>query len=262
MGSNVDLRIIAIAVAISLLVGTGSGYIYGHSPIAELEEEVNFMQERVLNITDQLGQLSTETKDNVGRLEMEKLELQSQNEQLKDQLTEAEKDLSSTQSSLQSLQANYEILEEDYKLLKENYEVLIGEEDIGEEEIDEEESYEGWCEIGVPYEAVDGLTVTLIDLTINEKIGSYQYKISYILKNEQPDRAIDEGSFKMYYASESGGLPQYGFFGNLFPGDAVPRTYTFEELKNKPFGILAYHPEQFFSSDPLEDSLKWKVEIP
>lgn len=119
-----------------------------------------------------------------------------------------------------------------------------------------------WCEIGLPYVAPDGLTVTLTSLTITEKIGSYQYTIWYTLKNEQPDRAIDEGTFKMYYESESGGLPQYGFFGILFPGDSLARTYTFEELKGKLFGILAYHHEQFFSSEPLEDSLKWKVEIP
>ncbi|MCW3988736.1 MAG: hypothetical protein NWE88_01525 [Candidatus Bathyarchaeota archaeon] len=119
-----------------------------------------------------------------------------------------------------------------------------------------------WCEIGLPYVAPDGLTVTLTSLTITEKVGSYQYTIWYTLKNEQPDRAIDEGTFKMYYESESGGLPQYGFFGILFPGDSLSRTYTFEELKGKLFGILAYHHEQFFSSEPLEDSLKWKVEIP
>ncbi|MBU1173485.1 MAG: hypothetical protein KKD44_28290 [Proteobacteria bacterium] len=119
-----------------------------------------------------------------------------------------------------------------------------------------------WCEIGVPYVASDGLTVTLTSLTITEKVGSYQYKIWYTLKNEQLDKSIDEGTFKMYYESESGGLPQYGFFGELFPGDSLSRAYAFEELKGKPFGILAYHPTQFFSSEPLEDSLKWKVELP
>ena len=117
-----------------------------------------------------------------------------------------------------------------------------------------------WCEIGVPYVASDGLTVTLISLTITEKVGSYQYTILYILKNEQLDRSIDEGTFKMY--GEFATLPQYGFFGILFPGDSLSRGYTFEELKDKPFAILVYHHEQFFNAVPPEESLKWKVEIP
>jgi len=119
-----------------------------------------------------------------------------------------------------------------------------------------------WCEIGVPYRAVDGLTVTLDSFTIVEKTGSYQYMITYTLKNENPDEAIDEGSFKMYYKHESGGLPQYGFFGKLFPGDTKTRSYTFEELKSKLFDVLEYHHDNFFSKEPLEDSLKWKVVYP
>lgn len=97
-----------------------------------------------------------------------------------------------------------------------------------------------WCEIGVPYKAPDGLTVTLNSLTIIEKTGSYQYAITCTLKNENPDKKIDEGSFKMYYKDALGGLPQYGFFGVLFPGDTITRSYTFEELKSKPFNVLEY----------------------
>jgi len=118
-----------------------------------------------------------------------------------------------------------------------------------------------FSEIGVPYVAEDGLTVTLHSLTIIEKIGSYEYTISYTLTNNTPDQVIDEGTFKMYYAS-GGGQPQYGFFGRLFPGDTINRTYTFEELKSNPFDVLEYHSDNFFSDWPIADSLKWKVEIP
>ena len=118
-----------------------------------------------------------------------------------------------------------------------------------------------WCEIGVPYRAVNNLTVTLNIFTIVEKIGSYQYIITYTLENENMF-SIDEGSFKMYYEHSSGGLPQSGFFNTLFPGDIIIRSYTFEELKSAPFNVLEYHYDNFFSSEPLEDSLKWKVEIP
>jgi PKD repeat protein/photosystem II stability/assembly factor-like uncharacterized protein len=119
-----------------------------------------------------------------------------------------------------------------------------------------------FCQVGVPYTAIDGLTVILNSLTITEKIGSYQYNISYTLINNTSDKVIDEGTFKMYYKNESGGLPQYGFFGRLFPGDTINRTYTFEELKSKPFGILEYASDNFFSSEPLANSLKWEVHVP
>ncbi len=119
-----------------------------------------------------------------------------------------------------------------------------------------------FCQIGVPYTAPDGLTVTLNSLAITEKSGSYQYTINYTLANNTKDKAIEEGTFKMYYKNESGGLPQYGFFGKLFPGDTKTRTYTFEEVKSKPFGILEYSSDNFFRAEPLANSLKWNVPTP
>jgi len=119
-----------------------------------------------------------------------------------------------------------------------------------------------WCEIGVSYQAVDGLTVTLHSFQIIEKTGSYQYTITYTLENNTPDKKILEGAFKLYYRDTSGGLPQYGFFDYLYPGDSITRTYTFEELKDALFDVLEYHHDNFFSDEPLEDSLKWKVVYP
>ena len=115
-----------------------------------------------------------------------------------------------------------------------------------------------WCEIGVPYESADGITVTLISITITEKVGSYQYRILYTLRNEQTNRSIYEGAFKLH--GELDVADQYGFFGELFPGDSWSRSYTFEELKDKTFDMLVYI--QFFDGVSLEDSLKWKVELP
>jgi hypothetical protein len=119
-----------------------------------------------------------------------------------------------------------------------------------------------WCEIGVEYRAVDGLTVILHSFDIIEKTGSYQYIITYTLRNDNPDQKILEGAFKLYYRDESGGLPQYGFFKYLYPGDSITRSYTFEELKSKLFDVLEYHHDNFFSDEPLPDSLKWKVVYP
>jgi len=104
--------------------------------------------------------------------------------------------------------------------------------------------------IGIPTLASNNMTVTLNELTITEKTGSYEYYISYTLENNTADQEIDEGSFKMYYQNESGGKPQYGGFNSLFPGDTKNRTYTFEELKTTLFGILSYHDDQFFADDP------------
>jgi len=119
-----------------------------------------------------------------------------------------------------------------------------------------------FCEIGVPYIANDGLTVTLNNLVITEKVGSYQYTIDYTLTNNMPDKDIYEGAFKMYYKDQSDGLPQYGFFGKLFPGDTINKTYTFEELKSKLFDVLEYSSDNFFSPEPLVNSLKWEIVLP
>jgi hypothetical protein len=118
------------------------------------------------------------------------------------------------------------------------------------------------CQIGTAYLASDGLTVTLHSCVVVEKSGSYEYTIDYTLTNNTTDQAIDEGSFKMYYKNETGGLPQYGFFGKLFPGDTLDRAYTFEELKTKPFDLLEYAHDNFFSLSPLENSLRWSVDVP
>ncbi len=119
-----------------------------------------------------------------------------------------------------------------------------------------------YLEIGVPYKASDNMTVTLTSLNVIETDGSYQYKITYTLKNENPDTEIDEGQFKAYYADGSGGEPQYGFFNSLFYNQSITRSYTFEELKSKPFSSIAYGPDLFFSSQPPSDALIWAVEIP
>ena len=125
-------------------------------------------------------------------------------------------------------------------------------------------SEDEWCKIGVEYRAVDGLTVILHSFDIIEKTGSYQYVIIYTLRNDNPDKKIPEGAFKLYYRDENGGLPQYGFFGYLYPGDSITRSYTFEELKSKLFDVLEYSAIEanFFSDEPLPDSLKWKVIYP
>ncbi len=117
-----------------------------------------------------------------------------------------------------------------------------------------------WNEIGEAYEGAGGLTVTLESLEVTEKTGSYEYAIEYTLENET-DGGIDEGGFQLYPAdSDNDPLQQYGSFGELFPGDTVSRSYTFEEEKGIEFNTLAYHPDQFFRQTPPSDALVWPVE--
>ncbi len=108
-----------------------------------------------------------------------------------------------------------------------------------------------FSQIGVTYVAVDGLSVNLNSLIITSTASTYRYTINYTLVNKTLDKAIDEGYFKMHYANKSGGAMQYGSFATLYPGGTRTRTYTFEEFKSDPFGILEY-----------DNLLKWEVKIP
>ena len=112
-------------------------------------------------------------------------------------------------------------------------------------------------QIGEPAVATDGMTVTLESLTFVDNDTFYEYSIQYTLKNET-DSLIDETNFKMYFLNQSGGTPQFGAFGTLAPGESKTRSYTWQEDEGK-FGVLEYHDDNFFSDEPLEDSLKWKV---
>ena len=44
MRSNIDLRILSIAVVIALIIGAGTGYMVGNSPVSNLIEEKDFLE--------------------------------------------------------------------------------------------------------------------------------------------------------------------------------------------------------------------------
>lgn len=115
-------------------------------------------------------------------------------------------------------------------------------------------------EIGVSYEATDGLTVTVDTLGFKDHSTYYEYYISYTLENNT-DQIIDEGTFKMYFKNTTGGEPQYGAFGELTPGEKLTRSYRWEIEDTEPlFDVLEYHEDHFFRDEPYNNSLKWKVE--
>jgi len=111
---------------------------------------------------------------------------------------------------------------------------------------------------GIAYNAPDGLTVTMDSIKVIEKTGSYQYQIFYTLKNNTPDRAIDEGTFALFKRGTTNHLPQYGFFDKLYPSDSITRSYTFEEVKTITFNVVEYGAE-FFASEPSAANLKWAI---
>lgn len=114
-------------------------------------------------------------------------------------------------------------------------------------------------EVGTPYIGDDGLTVTVLSITVTERPGSFVYSVSYRLENSTAG-AIDEGSFKLF--GDAGSLPQYGFFSRMFTSDVIERTANFEEEKSKPFLYLAYHSNQFFAGSPPRGALVWQIVLP
>jgi len=103
----------------------------------------------------------------------------------------------------------------------------------------------------------DGLTVVMTSIQKVLKSGSTQVSISYTLKNNTPDKKIDEGAFKLFY-SDGSSDPQYGFFGTLFPGDTVSRSYTWEFL-NAQHGAIIEYGSGFFGSYPDSSNPEWAI---
>lgn len=112
-------------------------------------------------------------------------------------------------------------------------------------------------EIGLALNAKDGLTVTLISFNKIEMSASFQYKISYTLANNTQNK-IAQGQFKLFSGSGQG-LPQYGSFSDMFPGNTISRSYTFEELKSISFTQLSYAPNQFFAKSAPAGAIVWQV---
>jgi hypothetical protein len=107
-----------------------------------------------------------------------------------------------------------------------------------------------------PYIGQDGLEVTLTSLSSSVTGNVTSITISYTLSNPTPN-LIAEGSWKLYYTAGNG-LPQYGGFGELIPGQRLDRSYTFNvSSPNKPWYVG--YPSRFFG-DWKEEDLLWEVD--
>jgi hypothetical protein len=114
---------------------------------------------------------------------------------------------------------------------------------------------DGCTPINTSVVSSDGVTVTMTSITVLEKTGSYQLSISYTLKNNTADKKLDEGSFKLFFASGTG-TPQYGGFNYLYPSDTIVRSYTWEYLKSEVPSVIEYGSD-FFSKSPTASKPHW-----
>lgn len=111
--------------------------------------------------------------------------------------------------------------------------------------------------IGVKVKSSNGLIVTVSDAQLTEKSGSTQLRVTYSQTNGTTKTQLNEGSFRLFF-TDGTSLPQYGFFGSLFPGDSKDRVHTFEWTKGKKPWLLEWESD-FFASKPAPKTLKWKI---
>jgi len=120
MGSNVDLRIISIAVVISILVGAGTGYMVGNSPIPEYKEEIDQLETINLGIREEKAQLldeNTALQDQLYEFQYALIKsVKAYNDILEEQVLLAK--------SYRALERSYSELEGEYELLQLSYEEL------------------------------------------------------------------------------------------------------------------------------------------
>ena len=107
-----------------------------------------------------------------------------------------------------------------------------------------------------PYIAEDGVEVTLISLNTTVVGNVTSVTISYSLRNTTEDLK-DEKGWSLYY-SGGGGLPQYGFFNQMLPGQSINRSYTFNVQSPDVPSVVAY-PSRFFDETWQLSDLIWDV---
>ncbi len=112
-------------------------------------------------------------------------------------------------------------------------------------------------DLNVSYISQSGLMVIVKSITETQQGGFREYTITYSLENNTTDQAIDEGTFKMFWVG-GGGEAQYGFFGRLFPGESMTRSYTWKVLSSQQVLCIEFESD-FFAERPTSDTLKWGV---
>jgi hypothetical protein len=109
--------------------------------------------------------------------------------------------------------------------------------------------------IGETVRSSDGYGVTVTKLEVLKKSGSTQLRVEYIQKNVTTQKKLEEGKWKLFF-SDGTNLPQYGFFGELFPGDSKRKSYTWEWVGSKLPAVIEWNAD-FFQNKPSANGLFW-----
>jgi len=110
-----------VGIIIALLVGTGSGYIYGQSPIAEYKEDIDRIEAENLGIRESYDTLHS---DHV-KLTSEYSNLTAEKDTLAKILSLLERKYESLQNSHSSLESSFNELESSLEKLENDYRGLL-----------------------------------------------------------------------------------------------------------------------------------------
>lgn len=109
--------------------------------------------------------------------------------------------------------------------------------------------------IGTPVKSTSGFEVTVTKLEIIQKTGSTQLRVDYLQENVTTRTRLDEGFWKLFF-TDGTSAAQFGFFGELFPGDKKMRTFTWEWVGNKKPLLIEWEAD-FFQTKPSTNGLFW-----
>lgn len=109
--------------------------------------------------------------------------------------------------------------------------------------------------IGTPVKSSSGFEVTVTKLELIQKSGSTQLRVDYLQENVTGKTRLDEGIWKLFF-TDGTSAPQFGFFGELFPGDKKIRTFTWEWVGNKKPLLIEWEAD-FFQTKPSTNGLFW-----
>lgn len=96
-----------------------------------------------------------------------------------------------------------------------------------------------YMKVGQAYSSKWGFECTVNSIQVSSSGSKMTCSVSYTIKNITTDSKLTECLFSCI--TESGeSIGQYGFYGYVFPGESVSRSYSFETLSSDPFVKLMF----------------------
>lgn len=112
--------------------------------------------------------------------------------------------------------------------------------------------------LGVPYTATNGMTVTLLSMTVTTLGDGFSRYVAIYKQENRTTKAITEGTLKLYF-NNAAAARQFGFFGAVSPGPeaALTRTYTWDIDSTATPRLIQYHEDQLSADEPITGALQW-----